>query len=88
MVNIDLAGGALLDLGIYSLTWLFQTLYHVQEPPKESPQVISAVAKYDRTGADEMTTIVLHFPRHKPFSGSYVYCGVQSGDVGALTSFT
>lgn len=27
MVNPDLAGGALLDSGIYALTWLFQTIY-------------------------------------------------------------
>lgn len=64
MVNPELAGGALLDLGIYSLTWLFQTLYHVQaEAEKEAPLVVAAVNKY-RTGVDEMTTVVLQFPRH------------------------
>lgn len=63
MVNLDLAGGALLDLGIYSLTWLFQTLYHLQED-KEKPQVVASMNKYT-TGADENTTVVLTFPRHK-----------------------
>ncbi|ROV95757.1 hypothetical protein VPNG_08768 [Cytospora leucostoma] len=63
MVNLDLAGGALLDLGIYSLTWLFQTLYHLQED-KEKPQVVASMNKYT-TGADENTTLVLSFPRHK-----------------------
>ncbi|KAF1844620.1 NAD(P)-binding protein [Cucurbitaria berberidis CBS 394.84] len=63
MVNLDLAGGALLDLGIYSLTWLFMALYHVQ--PKETqvaPHVSSAVTKYKPTGADETTTVLLLFP--------------------------
>jgi predicted dehydrogenase len=65
MVNTDLAGGALLDLGIYSLTWLFQTLYHVQpEQEKEAPKVVAAVNKY-HTGADEMTSMILQFPKHK-----------------------
>lgn len=63
MVNLDLAGGALLDLGIYSLTWLFQTLYHLQEK-KEKPQVVAAMNKYT-TGADDNTTLVLSFPEHK-----------------------
>ncbi|RYO78897.1 hypothetical protein DL762_008434 [Monosporascus cannonballus] len=66
MVNPDLAGGALLDLGIYSLTWVFQILYHLQpEAEKEKPRVVAAVNKYERTGADESTTIVLQFPRHR-----------------------
>lgn len=65
MVNLDLAGGALLDLGIYSLTWVFQSLYHVQpETEKEAPKVIGSINKY-HTGADETTTVVCQFPKHK-----------------------
>ncbi|KAB5582673.1 oxidoreductase [Coniochaeta sp. 2T2.1] len=65
LVNLDLAGGALLDLGIYSLTWLFQTMYHLQpEAEKEAPKVVAAVNKYF-TGADEMTSMILQFPKHK-----------------------
>lgn len=65
MVNPDLAGGALLDLGIYSLTWLFQILYHLQpEAEKEAPRTVAAINKYS-TGADEMTNIILQFPKHK-----------------------
>lgn len=63
MVNPDLAGGALLDLGIYSLTWLFQTLYHLQED-KEKPHVVASMNKYT-TGADENTALVVSFPQHK-----------------------
>ncbi|KAJ0161436.1 Trans-1,2-dihydrobenzene-1,2-diol dehydrogenase [Colletotrichum tanaceti] len=64
MVNPELAGGALLDLGIYSLTWLFQTLYHLQ-PEKESPEVLASVQKYAVTGADESTTMILNFPKNQ-----------------------
>ncbi|KAK7977558.1 hypothetical protein PG996_003613 [Apiospora saccharicola] len=65
MVNVDLAGGALLDLGIYSLTWLMQILYHCQpEEEKEAPKTVAAINKY-ATGADEMTNIILQFPKHK-----------------------
>ncbi|KAI0011714.1 NAD(P)-binding protein [Xylariaceae sp. FL0662B] len=65
MVNPDLAGGALLDLGIYSLTWLFQILYHLQpEAEKEAPHTVAAINKYT-TGADEMTSVILQFPKHK-----------------------
>jgi hypothetical protein len=65
MVNPDLAGGALLDLGIYSLTWLFQTLYHLQpEADKEAPRVVAAINKYSGTGVDEMTNMILQFPKH------------------------
>ncbi|KAK0704980.1 hypothetical protein B0H67DRAFT_649371 [Lasiosphaeris hirsuta] len=65
MINVDLAGGALLDLGIYSLTWVFQTLYHLQpEEDKEAPKVVAAINKY-HTGADETTSIIVQFPKHK-----------------------
>ncbi|KAK1689890.1 hypothetical protein BDP55DRAFT_691321 [Colletotrichum godetiae] len=64
MVNPDLAGGVLLGLGIYPLTWVFQILFHLQpEDKKEQPQVLSAVQKYS-TGVDESTTIILNFPKH------------------------
>jgi predicted dehydrogenase len=64
MVNKDLAGGALLDLGIYSLTWVFQTLYHTQpEQDKEAPNVVSAMNQYT-TGVDEQTSIICQFPKH------------------------
>ena len=66
MVNLDLAGGALLDLGIYALTWVFQSLYHTQpESTKEAPKVTAAINKYAATGADEQTSMILQFPQHK-----------------------
>ncbi|KAF2205693.1 oxidoreductase domain-containing protein [Delitschia confertaspora ATCC 74209] len=65
MVNPDLAGGALLDLGIYALTWVFQTLYHTQpESTRQPPKVLAALKSYGPTQhADETTTMVLNFPR-------------------------
>jgi predicted dehydrogenase len=64
MVNIDLAGGALLDLGIYALTWVFQILYHCQPKPREAPKVLAAMNMY-RTGADEMTSMILQFKNNQ-----------------------
>lgn len=61
MVNPDLAGGALLDLGIYSLTWVFQCLYNVEKDPKP-PTVVSCMRKY-KLGTDQQTTMALTFPR-------------------------
>ncbi|KAF1990197.1 dimeric dihydrodiol dehydrogenase [Aulographum hederae CBS 113979] len=64
MVNVDLAGGALLDLGIYALTWVFQTLYHtLPEGDRKAPSVLSTMVKYEPTGADESTAMLLTFPR-------------------------
>ena len=60
MVNPDLAGGALLDLGIYALTWVFQTLYTTQKDPK-APSVLSSMRKY-KLGTDEQTSMLLTFP--------------------------
>ncbi|KAF2876378.1 hypothetical protein BDV95DRAFT_625639 [Massariosphaeria phaeospora] len=71
MVNPDLAGGALLDLGIYSLTWVFQTLYHTQpKDTRQPPKVVAALKSYGPTqAADETTTMVLSFPRSAEAGG-------------------
>ncbi|KAF5502342.1 D-xylose 1-dehydrogenase [Colletotrichum aenigma] len=71
MGNPRLAGGILLDGGIYSLTWAFQTLYHTQAADfRQRPIVKSAVAKYAPTGVDAMTTILLEFPRSQENGGT------------------
>lgn len=63
MINPELAGGALLDLGVYSLTWVFLILYHLQNGEKKTPpRVQSSMSAYKPTGADEMTTMILDFP--------------------------
>ena len=71
MVNKNLAGGCLLDLGIYSLTWVFQTMWHTlsQDLQKQGgkPKVVgTAMTAEPRTGADEMTTMLLEFPKSTP----------------------
>jgi dihydrodiol dehydrogenase / D-xylose 1-dehydrogenase (NADP) len=63
MVNPDLAGGPLLDLGIYALTWCFQTLYLTQPEDERKPPRVSAAMTHYKTGSDETTTILLDFPR-------------------------
>lgn len=66
MVNPDLAGGALLDLGIYALTWVFQILYHCQPVgEREKPVVKAVVEKYEATGADESSSMILQFAKTK-----------------------
>ena len=68
MINKNLAGGALLDLGIYSLTWIFQALYHTLRVSKRlAPEVKGvAMAMEPRTGSDEMTSVLLEFPHSAP----------------------
>ena len=62
MVNPNLAGGALLDLGVYPLTWCFQSIYHtVPAAQRKPPGVIALIEKYS-TGADEKTSMLLSFP--------------------------
>lgn len=86
MVNLDLAGGALLDLGIYSLTWLFQILYHLQpEAEKEAPKVVAAINKH-HTGADEATSIILQFPKHRSQGIALTALGVATDIDGQKTA--
>ncbi|KAE8308638.1 hypothetical protein BDV41DRAFT_591826 [Aspergillus transmontanensis] len=69
LVNPALAGGALLDLAIYPLTWIFQILHH--DSPLASgtvsspPHVSSSLVKYPPTGVDETATVVVTFPESK-----------------------
>ncbi|KAI5196667.1 NAD(P)-binding protein [Aureobasidium subglaciale] len=77
-VNLDLAGGALLEtlrpmadpvvVGIYSITWIFQTLYHTLPVNKRQPpsKIISHMVKYPKTGVDEDTTFIISFPTTTP----------------------
>lgn len=60
--NPDLGGGALLDLGLYSLTWVF--LFGYQDPAnnKTAPKVTSSMLFSKDTHVDEFTTIIADFP--------------------------
>lgn len=64
LVNKDLAGGALLDMGVYALAWVFQTLYHVQPGKDKEPPMVLAASNHYRTGADVITGVICRFPEH------------------------
>lgn len=79
MINVDLAGGAMLDIGIYPLTWLMQILYHIRSgADKEAPQVVASMCKY-HTGADENDILVLQFAKSRAL-------GVASSSLRLSTS--
>ena len=49
-------------MGIYPLTWCFQSIYHtVPASQRKPPSVISSVETYS-TGVDEKTSMLLTFP--------------------------
>lgn len=75
MINKDLAGGALLDLGIYALTWQFQTVYHtLPKEKRKAPKVVGTIMTLEpRTGADESTTMLLDFPVSTPTGSSHTH---------------
>ncbi|GAC94658.1 dimeric dihydrodiol dehydrogenase [Pseudozyma hubeiensis SY62] len=62
LYNPELGGGALLDLGIYALTWQMLTLYQDPKNKATAPDVKGSIIKSDLTGVDEFTTILLNFP--------------------------
>ncbi|RSL42642.1 hypothetical protein CEP54_015406 [Fusarium duplospermum] len=78
MVNADLAGGALLDLGVYSLTWPFLVFWQTQA--KKTPP------KYEQTSADETTTILLTFPRDATSGGDAHAIATTSIRIGNVRS--
>lgn len=57
-----------MTVGIYSLTWVFQTLYHTLPTGSRLPpsKTTSITTIYPSTGADESTTIALQFPSSPP----------------------
>lgn len=59
-------------VGIYSLTWVFQTLYHtLPRDQRKPPTVSSQMTPYHLTGVDESTTILLSFPTSTPSNGPH-----------------
>ena len=60
-------------MGIYSLTWVFQALYHtLPRDQRKAPSVTSQIIPYHLTGSDESTTILLNFPTSTPSNGPHV----------------
>ena len=62
-LNKSLAGGALLDIGVYALTWLFQTLYHTQDPKsRRPPSALSSLVEFhEPSETDQMTSLIMRF---------------------------
>jgi predicted dehydrogenase len=59
--DANLAGGALLDLGIYSLTWQLNLIYDDPDNKQQEPQMTSSILK-GSTGVDCYTTMVFNWP--------------------------
>ncbi|OJI83512.1 hypothetical protein ASPTUDRAFT_121367 [Aspergillus tubingensis CBS 134.48] len=60
----ELAGGALLDLGVYPIHWIMQTLAPRPDPKPSS--ILSATTPLLGAGVDESTTILMAFPVTSP----------------------
>lgn len=74
------------ELGIYALTWSFQILYHCQPEPREAPKVLASINKYDKTGADEMTSMILQFEQQKSMAIALTGLRVASDPDGKGTA--
>ncbi|KAL9940327.1 hypothetical protein V8E36_001032 [Tilletia maclaganii] len=57
----ELGGGALLDLGIYALTWQSLILHRHPENHGKMPRIVSSMIKTSSTQVDESTTVLLSF---------------------------
>lgn len=79
-INAELAGGCLLDLGIHSLNWIFQCLYHtLPSNLRQKPKVQSLMSLYPAAGVDETSTVIMELA--SPPYGKYKAHGI------ATTSF-
>ncbi|CAI7666467.1 unnamed protein product [Penicillium pancosmium] len=59
-INPDLAGGCLLNIGIYSLTWVLQCLYHtLPSDLRQKPKIQSLMSLYSAAGVDETSTVIM-----------------------------
>lgn len=69
-------------MGIYSLTWVFQTLYHTLPRDERKPPTVTAqITPYHLTGADESTTMLLSFPTSTPSGGPLRSQGVAMTNI-------
>lgn len=65
LLNPSLAGGVLLDSGVYSLSWVFMCLYHtLPEKDRRAPKrVVGVVDKFKGTGVDEGSSVIVAFEK-------------------------
>lgn len=51
-------------MGIYSITWVFQVLYHIQPISEQrSPIVTGTISKFEGTGVDAENVVICTFPK-------------------------
>lgn len=65
ILNPELAGGALLDLGIYNITWLRMTCFNDPHNERHEPRISAHMLKSDKTGVDEFTNISMIFDKSR-----------------------
>ena len=89
MVAPSLGGGALLDLGIYSITWLFQILYTTVPPSQRQPPTVlgAGMKKFKKTGVDTQTSTLLTFRRPASGDGGAGEVKMEESHAIATTSF-
>jgi len=80
--NPELGGGALLDLGIYSLTWVFLIAFQDPRNQKTAPIVAATMLKHPETGVDEDTTIALSFPKSHVSATATTTVNAESNPAG------
>ncbi|CUA78214.1 hypothetical protein RSOLAG22IIIB_02833 [Rhizoctonia solani] len=79
LYNPELAGGALLDLGIYPFTWAFAILYDHPDNQRTKPTVTANVLKSQLTPVDETTSATLTFA--KLHATAHVSCSMTAKTV-------
>lgn len=62
LIDPNLGGGALLDVGVYALTWVFLTAFDDPRNKRKAPIVSSGMLKTPISNVDEFTNISLIFP--------------------------
>jgi predicted dehydrogenase len=82
LMNPELAGGCLMDIGPYPILWLMQKMWHTlpKEYQAEKPSVAGAsMTKDTRTGVNTMTAVLLEFPRSTPSGESKAQAVATAG---------